>query len=68
MPKRSKNENATVFTVEITVHDNWTKDGFNLMRKPQEEKLKDCIMEKMLGFAKENEVKVETVKAEIGNL
>lgn len=68
MKKQRTRGNATKFTVEITVHENWTRDGVNLMRHDQEAVLKDVILENMLSHAHEDELKLETVKSEVSEL
>lgn len=54
---------STVYTVEVEVSQNWIDDGFDLTAKWHQEELKEAVLEKMLGYAQDHEVKVSTVKS-----
>lgn len=60
-----KNSASTTFTVDITISKDWTDDGFDLCNKKTQENLKEAILEKMLGYARYEEVEVETIRAKI---
>jgi hypothetical protein len=47
------------WTVEISVSEDWVNDGFTL----KEEKLKDAILENLLGYAYPHEVEVKVKKS-----
>lgn len=58
---------STVYTVQIAVSQDWIRDGFDLTDKVTQERLKDAILSEMLGFARDREVSVNTIKKEDSN-